>query len=198
MLSKDGGEAKILASPPGAERGRHFPFEVGSFGSPLLPVKQRGDCRVRAPGAAGERGPWRKTSALISSFPPRAALPISMATGFPVETGQAMMSFTVSPIREPRAWTPSPAPPTEQGSDLLGGVSVRVCDHGWSHRAGHKPAFYLVKKEYMLTVLSSELLWCPKEGGGEVALSGFADRVNKGFAVLSQYSPVSSGFHLQS
>ena len=26
----------------------------------------------------------------------------------------------------------------------------------------------------------------------------FTGRVNKGFAVLSQYSPVSSGFHLQS
>lgn len=125
MLSEDGGEAEILASPPGAERGRHFPFEVGSFGSPLLPVKQCGDCRVRAPGAAGERGPWRKTSAPISSFPPRAALPISMATGFPVEMGQTMSFFLYPPSGSPEHGPLLPLLPTTPAG--LGLVRLCLC-----------------------------------------------------------------------
>jgi len=148
--------------------GRHFPFEVGSFGTPALPVKWCEDCRASVPGAVGERGPSRKTSTPISSFPHVQPADCSVAPGFPVEMGQATSSCPFPyPSSESMSTDPPPAapagssspwaccgaelcPPPHQGSctsaggsDMLGCVSVGVSDRSWSHRACHKPAFDL-------------------------------------------------------
>lgn len=83
--------------------------------------------------------------------------------------------------------------------DSLGFVCVRLCDfsHSWSQTSFLRPqAVVKKKKKDLLKASSSQLPLCPKVKNQ--LYPNFTGRMNKGFAVLSQYSPVSSGFHLQS
>lgn len=84
------------------------------------------------------------------------------------------------------------------GCDSLGCVCVRVCDfsQSWSQTIFLPPQAVAEKKKDLLKASSSQLPECPKVKNQ--LYPDFTGRMNKGFAVLSQYSPVSSGFHLQS